>query len=152
MQRRFIRTGLCAAAALALLVCGLAAARQPQINVSRGLALHGYDAVAYFSDGKPVVGQGAFSYSWSGATWRFASASNRDRFAADPGKYAPQFGGYCAYAVSQGHTADGDPQLWRIVNGQLFLNYSAEAKRLWELDVPGNIAKGRQNWPGVLGK
>jgi hypothetical protein len=129
------------------------AATKSAINTSRGdLALRGYDAVAYQSDNKPTIGSAAFEYRWKNAVWRFASADHRDRFAADPERYAPQFGGYCAYAVSQGHTADGDPNVWRIVDGRLYLNYSAPVRVLWEKDVPGNIALGRQNWPGVLTK
>jgi hypothetical protein len=126
---------------------------KPAINTWRGdLALRGYDAVAYWSDGKPTAGSAAFEYRWKNAVWRFATAEHRDQFAKEPERYAPEFGGYCAYAVSRGYTADGDPSVWRIVDGRLYLNYSTEAKRLWEQDVPGNIMKGRQNWPGVLAK
>ena len=129
------------------------AAPQSAVNTSRGdLALRGYDAVAYHTDGKPVNGSTTFEYRWKNAVWRFASAEHRDQFIKEPERYAPQFGGYCAYAVSQGHTADGDPNVWRIVDGRLYLNYSAQVKKLWEKDVPGNIAKGQQNWPAVLSK
>ena len=79
-------------------------------------------------------------------------AANREQFAKDPARYAPEFGGYCAYAVSRGYTANIDPNAWRIVDGRLYLNYSKRVQKLWEEDVPGNIAKGRQNWPGVLAK
>ena len=136
-----------------LLSAAASAATKPAVNTSRGdLALRGYDAVAYHSDGKPALGSTTFEYRWKDAVWRFASADHRDRFSKEPERYAPQFGGYCAYAVSQGHTADGDPNVWRIVDGRLYLNYSAQVKKLWEQDVPGNIARGRQNWPGVLTK
>ena len=129
------------------------AAGKPAINTSRSeLALRGYDAVAYWSEGKPVQGLTSFEYRWMNAVWRFASAEHRDQFIKEPERYAPQFGGYCAYAVSQGHTADGDPNVWRIVDGRLYLNYSTQVKKLWEQDVPGNIVKGRQNWPAVLTK
>ena len=129
------------------------ASGKPSTNVSRNdLALRGYDVVAYWSDGKPVPGVTSFEYRWMNAVWRFASAEHRDQFIKEPERYAPQFGGYCAYAVSQGHTADGDPNVWRVVDGRLYLNYSAQVKKLWEQDVPGNIAKGRQNWPAVLTK
>jgi len=139
---------------LAVILSAVAsAATQSAVNTSRGdLALRGYDAVAYQTDGKPVNGSTTFEYRWNNAVWRFASAEHRDRFVKEPERYAPQFGGYCAYAVSQGHTADGDPNVWRIVDGRLYLNYSAQVKKMWEQDVPGNIAKGRQNWPGVLAK
>jgi hypothetical protein len=146
-------------ASLSLLVAAMLASTvvwamaKPAINTSRGnLALRGYDAVAYWSDGKPTAGSTGFEYRWKNAVWRFATAEHRDQFAKEPERYAPEFGGYCAYAVSLGHTADGDPSAWRIVDGHLYLNYSAEVKRLWERDVPGNITKGRQNWPSVLTK
>jgi len=129
------------------------AAAKPAINTSQDrLALRGYDAVAYLTDGKPVKGVAAYEYQGHAALWRFASADHRDRFFKEPERYAPEFGGYCAYAVSRGYTADGDPQVWRVVNMRLYLNYSSQAQRLWEQDVPGNIAKGRQNWPHVLTK
>lgn len=129
------------------------AAGKPVVNTSRGdVALRGYDAVAYWTDGKPIQGSTAFEYRWNNAVWRFATAEHRDQFSKDPSRYAPQFGGYCAYAVSQGHTADGDPAVWRIVDGRLYLNYSAQVKKMWEEDVPGNIVKGQKNWPAVLTK
>ena len=140
-------------AVLALFTVVASAAGKPAINLSRGqLALGGYDAVAYIADGKALQGSASFEYRWMDATWRFASADHRDQFSKDPQRYAPQFGGYCAYAVSQGHTANGDPKVWRVVDGRLYLNYSTDAQKLWEEDVPGNITKGQQNWPSVLTK
>ncbi len=114
-----------------------------------GGAIKGYDPVAYFIMGKPVEGSSRFTHQGMGATWRFASAENRDRFAADPRKYAPQFGGYCAWAVSQGTTAGIDPEAWRIVDGKLYLNYSKGVQETWARDIPGNIAKGVANWPKI---
>lgn len=113
-------------------------------------AVGGYDTVAYFSEGKPVAGSRQFTHEWKGATWRFASAANRDAFAASPAKFAPQYGGYCAWAVSQGYTAKGDPNVWKIVSGRLYLNYSPGVQQQWVADIPGNIAKANKNWPGVL--
>ena len=136
-----------------ILSASASAATKPAVNTSRGdLALRGYDAVAYRTDGKPTLGSTAFEYRWKNAVWRFSTAEHRDRFAAAPEKYAPEFGGYCAYAVSRDYTADGDPNVWRIVDERLYLNYSTQARELWEKDVPGNIGRGRQNWPGVLTK
>lgn len=129
------------------------AGAKPVVNVTRGqLALRGYDVVAYWTDGRPARGAADLEHRWNGAVWRFATAANRDTFAKDPAHYAPAFGGYCAYAVSRGYTADIDPHAWRIVDGRLYLNYSKRVQALWEEDVAGNIAKGRANWPGVLGK
>jgi YHS domain-containing protein len=119
---------------------------------SQTLALSGYDAVAYFTESKAVPGKAEFEHAWNGARWRFASAANRDRFAAAPQTYAPQFGGYCAWAVSRGYTASGDPNAWSVVAGKLYLNYSMKVRAQWEQDVPGNIAKGVANWPSVLSK
>jgi hypothetical protein len=116
------------------------------------LAVGGYDAVAYFIEGKPVKGDRRFTLDHAGEQWHFASAENRDRFAAAPDRYAPQYGGYCAWAVSQGYTASGDPQQWKIVDDRLYLNYDAEVQKKWLKDIPGFIAKANQNWPAVLGK
>jgi YHS domain-containing protein len=121
------------------------------VNASwTGTAIDGYDPVAYFKQGKPVEGDSEYSYDWMGATWYFASAENRDLFAADPEKYAPQYGGYCAWAVSQGYTASSDPEAWRIVDDKLYLNYSKSVQSRWAQDIPGNIEKADANWPKVL--
>jgi YHS domain-containing protein len=114
------------------------------------LAVSGYDPVAYFKEGKPVEGRSEHELEWNGATWRFSSAENLAAFEADPEAFAPQYGGYCAWAVSQGYTASTDPTAWRIVDGKLYLNYSRGVQRRWETDVPGNIAKADANWPKVL--
>jgi YHS domain-containing protein len=117
-----------------------------------GLAIRGHDPVAYFQEGRPVPGKPEFEVPWMGATWRFATAANRDAFTREPERYAPQYGGYCAWAVSQGYTASTDPAAWRIVDGRLYLNYDKGVQRRWEQDVPGNIAKGDRNWPEILKK
>ena len=90
----------------------------------KGLALKGYDVVAYFTEQRPVPGSEAFTHQWMGATWRFSSAQNRDQFAAEPERFAPQFGGYCAWAVSNNYTAPVDVTAWKIVDGKLYLNYN----------------------------
>jgi hypothetical protein len=141
------------AAALALAWTGFAAAGRPSLNIDRtGLAAGGYDVVAYVTQSAAVRGRPEFEYRWNGGVWRFANATHRDRFARQPERYAPQFGGYCAWAVSRGYTADVDPEAWRVVDGRLYLNYSKRVQRMWEQDVPGNIAKGAANWPAVLGR
>ena len=114
------------------------------------LAVSGYDPVAYFVEGRPIEGRKDLKFKWNGATWRFANAENLAAFKADPQAYAPQFGGYCAWAVSQGYTASTDPEAWRIVGGKLYLNYSKNVQKMWEQDIPGNIARGNANWPKVL--
>lgn len=114
------------------------------------VAIKGYDPVAYFTDGRPVKGSKDHELEWNGATWRFASTDHLEAFEAEPERYAPQYGGYCAWAVSQGYTANIDPQAWRIVDGRLYLNYSKEVQRKWESDIPGHIEAADTNWPGVL--
>jgi YHS domain-containing protein len=124
-----------------------------RVNADRGkLGVKGYDVVAYFVDGRAVAGNTIIEHEVGGVRYRFASAANRDRFVQDPQRYLPQYGGFCAYAVSKGYTADTDPQAWRIVDGRLFLNYDRGVQRLWEEDIPGRIAKGDANWPGLSRK
>ena len=146
-------------AALAVLVFGLtlpqlstpAAAKDPvYTSTFSSVAVSGYDPVAYFSQGKPVEGNSDHEFEWNGATWRFVNAANLETFRKDPEAYAPQYGGYCAWAVSQGYTASTDPTAWRIVDGKLYLNYSHNVQRRWEQDIAGNIVKGDANWPKVL--
>ena len=129
-----------------------ALALDPVNTTWTGVAIKGHDPVAYFTDGKPVKGSSDHTHSWNDATWRFASADHRDRFAADPERYAPQYGGYCAWAVSQNDTAGIDPAAWKIVDDKLYLNYSAKIQARWAKDIPGNIAKADANWPGLLGR
>jgi YHS domain-containing protein len=116
------------------------------------VAVGGYDAVAYFTDGRAVRGSGQFRILHQGYEYRFASADHLAAFRANPSRYLPQYGGYCAWAVSQGYTASGDPQHWRIVDGRLYLNYNAEIQRRWEGDIAGHIRSADANWPSVLSR
>lgn len=126
------------------------ASTQLATYVEDGVAIKGADPVAYFNQGAFVQGESEFSYEWEGAAWHFSSAENRDLFISNPEQYAPQYGGYCAWAVSQGSTAPIDPNAWKIVEGKLYLNFNNNVQSRWEKDIPGNIAKADQNWPGVL--
>lgn len=132
----------------------LAAAKTAPISTGTfsDLALSGYDTVAYFTDGKPVKGDPKFSYKYEGATWRFASAAHLEAFKADPTKYAPQYGGYCAYAVAKNSTASSDPQAWRIVDGKLFLNYDKDIQKKWEAKQAEFISSANKNWPSIVSK
>jgi hypothetical protein len=134
--------------ALALVAVAPQHAAADKINQSflGGVAIDGYDPVAYFTDGKPVEGTSDITADWQDATWRFASTDHRALFVANPEKYAPAYGGYCAWAVSQGYTASIDPTAWRIVDGRLYLNYSQSVQQQWAEDVPGNIQKADGNW------
>ncbi len=116
-----------------------------------GTTLKGYDAVAYHTAGRPVEGSTRFSYRWRGATWHFASVEHRDLFAADPERYAPAYGGYCAYGMAQGAKIDIDPSAWRIVDGKLFLNVNKRVQRIWTKDVPGYIARANGHWQKLMG-
>lgn len=121
------------------------------VNVTSGdIALKGYDPVAYFTDQKPVKGSQAFEYLWDGAKWRFASTEHLDQFKADPEKYAPKYGGYCAYAISQGKIVDVDPEAWTVFEGRLYLNVNKDVRRLWEKDKKEYIRKANENWPRIL--
>jgi hypothetical protein len=125
----------------------------PEISVAAdGLAARGYDVTGYFLHGKAVRGSAMHQLEYKGATWRFETADGLARFKADPAAFAPQFGGYCAWAVSQGYVAPGDPEQWKIVDGKLYLNFNARAKELWEADQQDAIRRGHANWPGVLTK
>jgi len=134
----------------ATLLPALAASPADPVNKDRGgVAIKAYDAVAYFTDSKPVKGSPSFTHQWNGATWQFASAEHRDAFAKSPEKYAPQYGGYCAYGVSQNHTAPIDPEAWTVIEGKLYLNYSQRVKATWSKEIPKFVEQADRNWPGL---
>ncbi len=146
----FTRRAMFAIVPALALIPQAAAAKDPVYAGWTGVAVDGTDVVAYFKENKPVAGNRSITHDWNGATWRFSSEANRDAFAADPVAYAPQYGGYCAYAVSEGYTASTTPEAWRIVDGKLYLNYSKDVQGLWAQDIPGRIARADGNWPKVL--
>lgn len=117
------------------------------VFAENGVALRGTDVVAYFTVGAALPGKPEFRHDWNGTTWHFASAQNRDAFAADPARYAPQYGGFCAWAVANNYTAPIDPDAWRIVDGKLYLNYSRAIRLRWDMMRQSNIAKADANWP-----
>lgn len=131
---------------------GTAQAKEDPVYTAKlsNVAVSGYDPVAYFVENRPVKGSAKISATHEGAKWYFSSAANRDKFLASPATYAPQYGGYCSWAVSQGYTASADPLAWKIVNNKLFLNYNAEIQKRWEKDIPALIEKADSNWPKVL--
>ena len=135
---------------IALVIMPLALAGKPPVFTKSGSAIRGYDPVAYFTLGEPTKGSDQFSTSWNGATFKFSSADHLALFEAEPAKYAPQYGGYCAYAVSKGSTASTDPDAWTIVDGKLYLNYSKSVQKRWRKDIPGHIKAADNNWPRVL--
>lgn len=151
MFRSLLAAAFLATAALA---APSAFAGKPEIytSITSDLAVGGFDPVAYFKQGKQVEGSKSFELKHKGATWRFANAENLAAFKADPAKYAPQYGGYCAWAAANGYTAKGDPKYWKVVNGRLYLNYNGDIQAKWEKDIPALVAKGDANWPRILEK
>ncbi|MHA1564875.1 MAG: YHS domain-containing (seleno)protein [Alphaproteobacteria bacterium] len=116
-----------------------------------GVAIRGYDPVAYFTEGQPVQGNSRFTYEWNGATWRFTSAENLAQFTSDPRRFAPQYGGYCAWGVNFGYTASTDPNSWAIRDGRLYLNNSSWVHRIWKLTPGANISWADKRWPDLFG-
>jgi YHS domain-containing protein len=127
-----------------------------EVNVSKGatiagpgLAVHGHDVVAFFIDGVPTLGTAELAHVYDNATYRFASQANLDAFKADPAKYAPVYGGFCAYGVAVGKKFDGDPRFWKVVAGRLYLNLDGDVQAKWLEDVPGNITEADANWTEI---
>lgn len=140
-------------AVLALMLQPLrpAQADQPMFHVEEGLAIGGYDTVAFFIEGNAVQGHSDHAVMWKGAVWRFVSADNQYSFEADPRAFAPMFGGYCAYAVSQGYLMSGSPQAWQIVDDSLYLLFNTEVQEIWRSEMSELIVQASANWPDVLG-
>ncbi len=117
--------------------------------ITNGYAIKGYDPVAYFLKNKAVKGSDSYSYDWSGSKWKFSSKANLDSFKLSPEKYAPQYGGYCAYGCSENHLAPTDPHAFTIVGNKLYLNYSLEVKEYWLKDTTGKIKAADGYWPAL---
>lgn len=159
MQRKEVITRFqCLGSIPLLLIIALFAARSSAlaasvktpvaaVNTASGTGVKGYDPVAYFTLGQPTPGLEQYTYQWKGVTYRFASADNLNRFKADPEKYLPEYGGYCAYAMAINRIADIDPSRWAIVDGKLYLNNNFLSYDLWSLNKSGNIAAADRNWP-----
>ena len=113
------------------------------------VALHGFDAVSYFTEDKPVEGSFEYTATYKNAIFKFSSAANRDAFRADPDRYAPQYGGYCAFGTKVEKKFDIDPNAWRVENGKLYLNKDKNVQRIWVKDVPGNIQEANVAWPKI---
>lgn len=161
-KHSFVRQGLIAtgfAMALAIMPAAFSPASaydegsKQAVNVDKnGLAIRGYDPVAYFALGKPTKGDAKFSAKHDGATYHFASAESRDAFVKDPAKYAPAYGGFCAMGAVFEKKIDGDPTLWKIVDGKVYLNVNEPVSKRWQEDIPGNINKATQNWTKIKDK
>jgi YHS domain-containing protein len=145
-----------AAIAVCLSLCGTwagaARAEEPEIFAKGGIAIAGYDVVIYFTQNRAVKGQIDHAIMWRGATWLFATDETMEAFEMNPHSYAPQYGGYCAYAVAQGQTAPSDPEAFTVHAGKLYLNNSAQVRDVWASDADANISAADQNWPSVLNR
>jgi YHS domain-containing protein len=144
MLNRFLR--LIAIAAVSLMST---AALAGDFFETDGVALRGYDPVAYFVAAVPQKGQAQYSYEYKGSKFYFASDANRRAFMEAPERYAPQFGGYCAYGTSQGYKVSTQPDAFAVVKDKLYLNYNKKVQEIWRQDVPGNIERAEKNWPEV---
>ncbi|QOI98617.1 MAG: hypothetical protein HRU69_14505 [Flammeovirgaceae bacterium] len=131
---------------LVVLLPGYRAYAQSKIFTTNGVAIGGYDPVAYFLNAAPVKGNPAFSWVWSEATWHFQSAENRELFMKNPGQYTPQFGGFCAYGVSRNYKVKSEPDAWSIVDDKLYLNYNTEVQKKWLADKETYIKRAGANW------
>jgi YHS domain-containing protein len=127
-------------------------AQKSEVFVKGDAAIRGYDPVAYFTVGKPVKGVKDFSVNYNGAVWYFSSKQNADAFKANPEKYAPQYGGYCAYGLADGHKAPTEPDAWTIVNGKLYLNYDKDVQGMWNKKQKEYIVTADKNWPAIKNK
>lgn len=153
-SNRLVRRLLILSWAANLFVAAAEVHADKAINTSfaNGLAIGGYDVVAYFVEGKAREGRSDFSHRWMGEQWHFLSPEHRDVFIANPLKYAPQYGGHCAWAVSQGYVHTVDPEAWTIVDGKLYLNYSKSIQAGWRRDRASAIARADANWPKLQSK
>ncbi|SEW57234.1 YHS domain-containing (seleno)protein [Chitinophaga arvensicola] len=127
-----------------------AKAQNQQVFAVNGIAIKGYDAVAFFKEGKPVKGFDSLAFMYKNAQWRFSSKENMESFKASPEHYAPQYGGYCAYGTAAGHKAPTQVETWSIVNDKLYFNFNMEVKQSWEKDRAALIQKADQRWPDVM--
>lgn len=117
-----------------------------------GLALRGYDPVSYFADNKPAMGDFTITAEYNGATYRFSSEAHKTMFEKAPARYVPQYGGFCAFGTAQGYKVDGDPNVWKVVDGKLYLNLAPPVAERWLQDVPGNIKAADKNWSSIKAK
>lgn len=135
-----------------LIISVSVSAQKSAVFVTGGIAINGYDAVAYFKESKAVKGISGFSYNWNNATWYFSSKENLANFKTAPEKFAPQYGGYCAYGTSEGHKAPTEADAWTIVNNKLYFNYNKDVKALWLKDTSKLIEKADKNWTDLKDK
>lgn len=143
---------LAVAATIASASLAQAQAGKTALNIDdNGVILHGFDAVSYQTAAAPAKGSASYTATHEGAIYQFASAANRDAFKANPAKYAPAYGGYCAMGVAVGKKLDGDPDAYTVSNGTLYLNVNPKVRGMWAKDIAGNEVKAKKNWAEVKG-
>jgi YHS domain-containing protein len=153
IKRAFIRLAAAVALVTGVVPAAPALAAGTEVNVTiTGLALRGYDPVAYFTDGKPVIGDYTITAQHEGATYRFASEDHKALFLKEPAKYLPEYGGFCAYGTAKGVKVDGDPTVWKIVDNKLYLNLAPAVATRWDQDIPDNIKIADEKWKVVKDK
>lgn len=135
--------------AVLFFISSLAKGQTSPYYCEKGIAINGYDAVACFMQNSAVKGSEAFSYQWNNAQWLFSSQSHLDLFKKNPEKYAPQYGGWCAYGVSENHKSPTDPKAFTISGDKLYLNYNTKVMQLWRRDTTKHINLANQNWPAL---
>jgi hypothetical protein len=133
-------------------ICSAVSAQKSPVYAPKGIALDGYDAVAFFTQGKPVKGSSDYALRWNGAQWLFADKADLESFKKAPEKYAPQYGGYCAYGAAQGHKAPVEIDTWSVINNKLYLNYDQKVKSKWVKDEATYIESANKNWPLIMNK
>lgn len=150
LTRRMFFVAVAAAPTVSLMTSPAMAA-EPAVFSDGGIAIRGADPVAYFTQSAPVAGSAEHALMWNGTTWHFANTENLELFMANPEAYAPQYGGYCAFAMASGYIATSVPEAWTVHEGKLYMNFSTGVRRRWARDIPGNIVLGDGNWPTALG-
>jgi YHS domain-containing protein len=134
---------------LGLLLAGCTTFSRAYYSTPEGVAIQGYDTVAYFTAGQAIPGRAEYSYDWQGVIWQFSSEEHRQLFSADPPSYAPQYGGYCAWAAARDRLVKIDPEVWAIVDGKLYLNYDMKIQLKWEANRAADIEEADDNWPAL---
>lgn len=144
-----LKSGMRVLAAAVLLLTSVTVSLAGEFFAKDGIAIRGYDPVVYFAEQAPVKGSPEFKTEYRGSLFYFSSAANRDAFVAHPGKFAPQYGGYCAFGMAKGYKAAIDPVSFTVVGDRLYLNYNGTVRALWVFDIPGYVRKADVNWPEV---
>ena len=149
-MKRLLMKQLLIIAVVFISTSSIVQAQKSPVYAPNGIALEGYDAVAFFTQSKPVKGSASFSYNWEGAKWLFADKADLEKFRESPTKFAPQYGGYCAYGVSQGHKAPVQTDTWTILNNKLYFNYNSKVKETWVKNQSEYIDQANKKWPSVM--